>query len=58
MSEKKIKFQYKSLKIESAYIFEDGDFIIFSSEESKEDDSDKNISTLFNGITLKSKLIL
>ena len=57
MSKKKIKFQYKSLKIESAYIFEDGDFIIFPSGESK-DVSDKNISTLFDGITLKSKLIL
>ena len=53
-----IKFQYKGREIESAYIFEDGDFIIFSSEESKVVSVNKNISTLFDGKTLKSKLTL
>lgn len=58
LEKKKIKFNYKGREIESAYIFEDGDFIIFSSEESKVVGVNKNISTLFDGKTLKSKLIL
>ena len=58
LEKQKIKFQYKGREIESAYIFEDGDFIIFSSEESKIPGVNKNISTLFDGKTLKPKLKL
>lgn len=59
MSEnKKVKFTYISREIQSAYIFEDGDFIIFSSGESQKAGVNKNISSLFDGKTLQSKLIL
>ena len=58
LEKKKIKFQYKSREIESAYIFEDGDFIIFANEKSKFVGEDKKNSTLFDVKTLKSKLIL
>jgi hypothetical protein len=43
----KIKFKYKSFKVESIFIFKDGDIIIFGIGES--------FSTLYDGKTFKSK---
>ena len=46
----KIKFKYKSFKVESIFIFKDGDIIIFGIGES--------FSTLYDGKTFKSKTTL
>lgn len=46
---KKVLFKYNNKEIESAYIFEDGDFIIFNIKDN---------SPLYDGKTLKPKLFL
>lgn len=46
----KIKFKYKSFKVESIFIFKDGDIIIFGNGES--------FSTLYDGKTFKPKITL
>ena len=55
---KKIKFQYQSLFIESAYIFEDGDIIIFANGDSTGCGVSKKFSNLYDGKTFQSKLTL
>ena len=52
---KSIKFKYKGLKIESAFAFKDGDFIIFGNGDSTECGVNKNYSTLYDGKTFKVK---
>lgn len=59
---KKVKFEYESKYIDSVYVFDDGDFILFGvadlSLENCTNDESKDKSTLYDGKTLKAKLIL
>lgn len=62
--QKKVKFEYESSYIDSVYIFDDGDFILFGvadlslEKENKSNDESKEKSTLYDGKTLKAKLLL
>ena len=60
--QKKVKFEYESNYIDSVFVFDDGDFILFgvadSSLENSNNDESKDKSTLYDGKTLKAKLLL
>ena len=58
---KKVKFNYESNYLDSIYVFEDGDFILFGATDNSFENESKNSerkSTLYDGKTLKPKLIL
>ena len=54
----KIIFKYEAQNIDYVYAFKDGDFIVFGDTRPKELSSLKRLSSLFDGKTFKSKMIL
>ena len=57
---KKVKFNYESNYLDSVYVFEDGDFILFGVKDKSfgNPNSEEKKSTLFDGKTLNPKLLL
>ena len=53
-----IIFKYEAQTIDSVYAFKDGDFIVFGDIRPKENNSLRRLSSLFDGKTFKSKMIL
>ncbi len=58
--DKKVKFNHESNYLDSVYVFEDGDFILFGAIDKSLGNpfDDKKKSTLYDGKTLKPKLLL